>query len=469
LKSFIQQQMPQGSIVMQTDGGDDGASNVAAMGTELQYVSELGMGGAATKAIAHGASELTQQSVEERKELIDEQQAADADVIVCASGNLAHVYFDFLPRKIVLSELDAAYPGLVQALVDHEGIGFVVVHADNGAPLVLGKQGQRNLVTGEIRGEDPLLPYAMGSTPPENKRSHGAGMVGQAPVEVRAWQVRRMAEFPSAGDVILNSTLYPDGTVAAFEELIGNHGGLGGEQTDSFIMHPASIEIPKTRNSTDFFAILSARRGLPAMPRPEPARSSEVDPWSFQLLWHGVADPSAWLGRAVRATFLDRTAFREVLNDPYSTGPALLIGLGAQLLLSLVREGRFDLWNVALTSALWLVAILALWVVGKPLGGQATFTGMLRAIGFAASANYIVLLGVFAVIRPLTSLAALMVSILAVWLGAAEAHGLRGWRTVVFPLVMIVVTIVGLAATDVVMGGATLTLQAMAHSLGLAP
>jgi hypothetical protein len=31
------------------------------------------------------------------------------------------------------------------------------------------------------------------------------------------------------------STLYPDGTVAALEELIGNHGGLDGEQTDAFI------------------------------------------------------------------------------------------------------------------------------------------------------------------------------------------------------------------------------------------
>ena len=64
------------------------------------------------------------------------------------------------------------------------------------------------------------------------------------------------------GDLIVNSALYPDGTVAAFEELIGSHGGLGGEQTDSFLLHPPDMPAPETRNSEDFFHVLNARRGL---------------------------------------------------------------------------------------------------------------------------------------------------------------------------------------------------------------
>ena len=51
-------------------------------------------------------------------------------------------------------------------------------------------------------------------------------------------QLRRIADFPHAGDLIVNSTVFPDGTVAAMEELIGNHGGMGGEQTDAFMLHP---------------------------------------------------------------------------------------------------------------------------------------------------------------------------------------------------------------------------------------
>jgi len=29
--------------------------------------------------------------------------------------------------------------------------------------------------------------------------------------------------------------------VAALEELIGNHGGLGGEQTDAYLFHPGDM------------------------------------------------------------------------------------------------------------------------------------------------------------------------------------------------------------------------------------
>jgi hypothetical protein len=60
------------------------------------------------------------------------------------------------------------------------------------------------------------------------------------------------------------STVYPDGTVAALEELVGNHGGLGGEQTDAFIFHPADMEVPETRNATDVFHILNNRTLLAA-------------------------------------------------------------------------------------------------------------------------------------------------------------------------------------------------------------
>ena len=68
-------------------------------------------------------------------------------------------------------------------------------------------------------------------------------------------------EFPSAGDLWLISTVYADGTVAALEELIGSHGGVGGEQTDAFILHPSDMEVPETRNSTDVFHILNNHRG----------------------------------------------------------------------------------------------------------------------------------------------------------------------------------------------------------------
>ena len=34
------------------------------------------------------------------------------------------------------------------------------------------------------------------------------------------------------------------GEVAAFEELVGSHGGIGGAQTEAFLLYPAAFEAP---------------------------------------------------------------------------------------------------------------------------------------------------------------------------------------------------------------------------------
>jgi hypothetical protein len=44
---------------------------------------------------------------------------------------------------------------------------------------------------------------------------------------------------------MINSTYWPQfAEVAAFEELVGSHGGLGGSQSFPFVLHPADLEWP---------------------------------------------------------------------------------------------------------------------------------------------------------------------------------------------------------------------------------
>jgi len=198
-------------------------------------------------------------------------------VVVCASGNLANVYFDISDERATLEELEAAYPGLVGKAAEHEGVGFVIVLSDDAAAAgpgagdgavevgagggrhgggvaggqtawMIGARGRRNLIDGTVEGEDPLAAFA----------------AGEKELEKRAAQLTRLAAFPHSGDLIIGSTLYEDGTVAAFEELVGNHGGLGGLQTEAFILHPADMEMPETSNATDIFPLVDARRGVVA-------------------------------------------------------------------------------------------------------------------------------------------------------------------------------------------------------------
>ena len=296
------------------------------------------------------------------KESEGEAGPETAQVVAYGSGNLAQVYFDLYPRRITLDELEAAFPGMVDALVAHEGIGVVAGYLDADTAVVLGKGGRRNLRTGEVTGVDPLLPYG--------------------DVALRAWQVGRVMDFPHAGDLMVISTVYPDGTVAALEELIGNHGGMGGEQTDAFLFHPGDMAVPETRNSIDVFGILNARRGLPVVETP-PMVKEQVQGWAPGNLLKGIFhQPSRWVGRALRALVLDRSAYTEVADDSYMTGPALLIMLLGLLIATLFAPNGWSLASFAGRVGGWLLGVVVLVIAARPLGGRGGYTRTLRAVGF---------------------------------------------------------------------------------------
>ncbi|MDF2762146.1 MAG: rane protein, partial [Thermomicrobiales bacterium] len=55
--------------------------------------------------------------------------------------------------------------------------------------------------------------------------------------------LRREAEFANVPDILVISSIDPTtGEVPAFEELVGNHGGLGGSQREPFLLYPAVFD-----------------------------------------------------------------------------------------------------------------------------------------------------------------------------------------------------------------------------------
>jgi uncharacterized membrane protein YvlD (DUF360 family) len=442
---FIQQQLPQGTSAVATSGGDDGSLPVAAMMQELENIEDHQVGGTVGRAVVGQA----QRAIKNNPDLQERTQDVEAaEVTLCYSGNLAQVYFDLYPRKITINELNAAYPGMVDALVQHEGIGFVVGYEDDGQPVAFGKNGARNLHTGDVVGEDPLAPFG--------------------DVELRSWQVRRIADFSNAGDLILNSTYYPDGTVAALEELIGNHGGLGGEQTDAFILHPGDMQIPETRNSQEVKAILDARRGLPGhTPLPVKSEEPQVESWSPTTLGKGLGQVGNWLGNALQAIALNREAYASIAKDAYMTGPALLIVLLSQTLQVLNRTGQFDILEILIRIGAWFIGVVLLAFAARTLRGQGDFTSTLRVAGFAQSAHVLELLGFIPVIGPLSRFIAVLLTIIGVWLGSVIAHDIKGWRTILLPVIYILTTIVAIVFILAALQGLSITLESFLELFGL--
>jgi hypothetical protein len=138
-------------------------------------------------------------------------------VVVVGSGNLGGVWFPRLPGRLTLRELEGHYPGLVQALADNLAVGFVVVMTEQG-PLAVGPSGTHLLRDGRVDGDDPLAGFGP---------------------DARA-DFARVAEFEHAPDIYLNSLYDPVlDEVAAFEELVGCHGGMGGWQTRPILVYPS--------------------------------------------------------------------------------------------------------------------------------------------------------------------------------------------------------------------------------------
>src|SRR5579859_4183500 len=141
--------------------------------------------------------------------------------MVCVSGNLAHIYFMDHEQSLTLDEIDAAFPKLTEGLSAHDGIAFIVARTDKRGPLVIGKQGIYFLETGQIQGENPLRDF--GDHAPDH--------------------LKELISYPNSGDIVVNSLYDPKtGEVAAFEELVGSHGGLGGTQNQPFILYPSTLQ-----------------------------------------------------------------------------------------------------------------------------------------------------------------------------------------------------------------------------------
>jgi hypothetical protein len=144
-------------------------------------------------------------------------------VVCTVSGHTAMVSFHDIPGRVSLEEIERHWPALLPGLVDHAGVGFLLVHSEEFGPVVLGRDGVRRLETGVVIGEDPLLSYG----------EHAPRLVA------------RVSAFPHCADVVINSRYDPDTDEAsAFEPHVGSHGGLGGPQQRALLTYPRSFAAP---------------------------------------------------------------------------------------------------------------------------------------------------------------------------------------------------------------------------------
>ena len=158
-------------------------------------------------------------------DLIDKgemEELGDSEVIVLASGNLAMIYLTQWDYRLTYEEMNEFFPELIPGIVGNEYIGFIAVKSSEHGELAIGRNGTYYLDEDRIEGENPLEGFG------KNVAEH----------------IRRNVSFKYTPDILVNSFYDAENDeVCAFEELVGSHGGVGGSQSEPFILYPSD---PKT-------------------------------------------------------------------------------------------------------------------------------------------------------------------------------------------------------------------------------
>lgn len=157
------------------------------------------------------------------------------DVVVRASGSLAHIYFNVTQERMDISEIALLYPELLDALNDHPGIG-----------MVLGMEAERPVIV-TPRGTVALAP---GQLP-----------IGFPEPEQTATDLARLLSFPHSGDLVLLGAWNPLGRVVTFEEQAATHGGAGGPQDYPFFLTPpdAPLDLSAVTNASQLYPYFRER------------------------------------------------------------------------------------------------------------------------------------------------------------------------------------------------------------------
>jgi hypothetical protein len=107
--------------------------------------------------------------------------------------------------------------------VDSSVAAALLVRSERDGPLVLGANGTHYLSDGRVEGEDPLAHFS------PNAAQH----------------LLRTDGFEHVADIMVGSFYDPElDEGCAFEELISFHGGIGGAQTQPFLLAPVELPLP---------------------------------------------------------------------------------------------------------------------------------------------------------------------------------------------------------------------------------
>ncbi len=271
LRNLIEQYLPANLRIHARLESDEDWGHVAALASEVAQQEPHLLGRFVRSAAGDRVEDGEVTMGPEYQRIQDERKgrrtpAEEAQLIVLASGNLGLVYFTDWQARLSLEEIEAHFPRLVDGLVRHPGIGFVLVRSERYGPLAIGAHGVYYLAQDRVTGENPLASF-----------SPNAPML-----------LRRVDLYDNMPDLLINGFYDPVANEGcAFEDLISFHGGLGGDQNRPFVLAPRAwrLDVETIVGAEQLHRVL--RRRLEWVTNCDPAQS--IEPQNAPAFWSSGA------------------------------------------------------------------------------------------------------------------------------------------------------------------------------------
>jgi hypothetical protein len=162
-------------------------------------------------------------------------------VEVAYSGGLAHVYFADIAGRLDYEALEQRFPGLVSKVAALDRVGMVMLKDRQGGVLVTSE------------GRFSLLPPLSAQT--------GALLERFDSPDVLAQQLRFLNSFERSGDLVVFGA-YDGNSQVNFEDQVGGHGSIGGDQLHPFVLAKTEwgFDTSRITSSSGLYPMLAALR-----------------------------------------------------------------------------------------------------------------------------------------------------------------------------------------------------------------
>jgi len=157
------------------------------------------------------------------QDLVPETLRIDLEggVVITYSSSLAHLYITGSKKPLSYQEVERAQPMLLRFLQRHKGIGFVLARGANPGELMIFHRDGHICVTEAPRFQQHELAFL---------RPYGA------PYDTLEL-LYKFGLGHRCGDLVLFGAIDEEG-IACFDDQVGGHGSVGGEQSRPFLILP---------------------------------------------------------------------------------------------------------------------------------------------------------------------------------------------------------------------------------------